>query len=405
MVDIKVKDVYSEEDLGIIEEDTTLSKATSYFKDSTSPALIVKDKKGKYAGTISIRWLDRSKLDASRRKVKDLTRNVPKVDEHESLSEAARLMITSDSAILPVYSGERLKGYVSREDIIQRVVNEDWGSNPVSMVMTPDPVYVFPNQTVAQLLSTFRDHGFSHAPVVKNGETEGIVSLRDVIDIVYRRRQRSEGGFGGPEGRGGHGERSGESKDLKEIRLKHIMSSPVVAVRPSDSLLEAFEKMKKHDISSLAVVEDDELVGIMTKRDFLQPLASAIQEPTQVSVQFSIKPNIGISPEEQEVIRKEFSAFAQKYKDTVGIGGLYVHMKRYGPATKGDQHIQCKLQFYSPSGQFYGTAEAWSPEEAFRFALEKVERNLQDRKAQVMDEEYAARKVKEIMDSEWGSID
>jgi CBS domain-containing protein len=49
------------------------------------------------------------------------------------------------------------------------------------------------------------------------------------------------------------------------------MSTPVVSVRPEDSLEEAHRLMRRHQISSVAVIDDGELlVGVITRTDLLR---------------------------------------------------------------------------------------------------------------------------------------
>lgn len=56
------------------------------------------------------------------------------------------------------------------------------------------------------------------------------------------------------------------------MKVRDVMSSPVVSVAPDTSLLEAGELMLHHDISGLPVLDREaRLVGIITERDFLRP--------------------------------------------------------------------------------------------------------------------------------------
>jgi CBS domain-containing protein len=56
------------------------------------------------------------------------------------------------------------------------------------------------------------------------------------------------------------------------MKVRDVMSSPVVSVAPDTSLLEAGELMLRHDISGLPVLDKEaRLVGIITERDFLRP--------------------------------------------------------------------------------------------------------------------------------------
>jgi CBS domain-containing protein len=59
------------------------------------------------------------------------------------------------------------------------------------------------------------------------------------------------------------------------MKVRDVMTSPVVTAKLDSSLLEAGELMLKHDISGLpAVDKEGRLVGLITERDFLRPPGS-----------------------------------------------------------------------------------------------------------------------------------
>lgn len=58
-------------------------------------------------------------------------------------------------------------------------------------------------------------------------------------------------------------------KNLKasQIKIKELMSEPVVAIEPNDDILVAVRKMKTNNIHRLPVVEKGKLVGVITLGD------------------------------------------------------------------------------------------------------------------------------------------
>jgi len=55
---------------------------------------------------------------------------------------------------------------------------------------------------------------------------------------------------------------------LPKLKVKDVMSQTVITVPPTEDVVFAFEKLMKHKISSLPVVDDNEkLVGIVTATD------------------------------------------------------------------------------------------------------------------------------------------
>ena len=60
------------------------------------------------------------------------------------------------------------------------------------------------------------------------------------------------------------------------MKVRDVMTSPVVSVSPDTSILDAGELMLRYDISGLPVVDTGgHLVGIVTERDFLRPAGSS----------------------------------------------------------------------------------------------------------------------------------
>ncbi len=54
---------------------------------------------------------------------------------------------------------------------------------------------------------------------------------------------------------------------LEKIKVKDVMTEGVITVPPTEDVVFAFEKLMKHKVSSLPVVDEDKLVGIVTATD------------------------------------------------------------------------------------------------------------------------------------------
>lgn len=54
---------------------------------------------------------------------------------------------------------------------------------------------------------------------------------------------------------------------LKNLKVKDVMTEGVITVPPTEDVVFAFEKLMKHKISSLPVVNQGQLVGIVTATD------------------------------------------------------------------------------------------------------------------------------------------
>ena len=266
-----VENVFSKGFLEVQENDT-LSSCLSLFKEGMPPVLAVFDSKGSYKGVISRKSIKRSSFDASGTKVKTLTRPAPAVTLQDSLSKVAKLMIESEIMQLPVYSEEKLLGFVTDEDVIHGAVVEQWGNTHVEEIMTKDPFAIEEDESLGAVLSLIRNEGISHVPIVKDGKLVGMVSISDIIENIFQPRHVQR-----------IGERVGEKVSALSIPAKGIMVKPVVTILPETKLRDAEEQMHKFNISSLVIVSKGRPVGIVTKRDFLEPLAQ-MEKPAESSL-------------------------------------------------------------------------------------------------------------------------
>jgi len=81
-------------------------------------------------------------------------------------------------------------------------------------------------------------------------------------------------------------------------KVKEIMTTDVITTTSDIDVVYAFEKLMKHKISSLPVVEDDELVGIITATDVGHNLILDKYELGTTVDEIMIKSVITISPED-----------------------------------------------------------------------------------------------------------
>jgi CBS domain-containing protein len=370
-----VEDVFSKGFLEVHENDT-VSSCLSLFKEETPPVLAVLDDKGSYKGVISRKWIIRSSLDASGTKVKTLMRPAPAVALHDSLSKVAKLMIESEIRQLPVKSEEELLGFVTDEDVIHGAVMERWGNTRVEEIMTKKPFIIEEDESLGAVLSLFRREGISHVPIVRDGKLVGIVSIGDIIENIFQQRHVQR-----------FGERVGEKVPVLSIPAKGIMVKPVVTVLPETKLREAEEQMHKFVISSLVIVSKGRPVGIVTKRDFLEPLAQMEKPGQRLTVQFSVK-DVEIDEIQRGFIMGDFESFTHRYGEKLEAGTLFVYMKTHGTSFKGDQLIHCRLQFRTRRGSFFSTGEGWNVEQTFRLALDRLEGQIVKSKELSHDREF-----------------
>jgi len=129
--------------------------------------------------------------------------------------------------------------------------------------MSPNPVTVTPETTHKQATEIMREHNIHHLPVVdKSGKLVGIVVEDDLLAAqpspattlsIYEI----------------HGL-------LSRLQLKKLMHSPVHTTAPDCPLEEAAGLMLREDIGCLPVMENGQLVGIITDTDIFRALVTLL---------------------------------------------------------------------------------------------------------------------------------
>ena len=96
-------------------------------------------------------------------------------------------------------------------------------------------------------------------------------------------------------------------------KVKDIMTTDVITITPDVDVVCAFEKLMKHKISSLPVVEGDEVIGIITATDVGHNLILDKYELGTSVEEIMISSVVTISPEDSlekaiEVMKKSVSS-------------------------------------------------------------------------------------------------
>ena len=110
--------------------------------------------------------------------------------------------------------------------------------------MTRDVVTVPPSATVADALDTLNANSIRHLPVVDGGKVVGILSDRDLRVAITGR----------PE----------------DTSIADVMTPDPFTATPEMTAEQAGRAMVEHGVGCLPVIDDGELVGVLTKSDLLR---------------------------------------------------------------------------------------------------------------------------------------
>jgi CBS domain-containing protein len=103
------------------------------------------------------------------------------VDSSAEVDEAIRRMHEKGIDCVLVVDGGRLVGIFTDRDAVLKVAGTKAGRQPISALMTRDPVVLRHDETIAIALNKMAVGGFRHIPIVDDGRPTGVVTARDVF--------------------------------------------------------------------------------------------------------------------------------------------------------------------------------------------------------------------------------
>ena len=126
----------------------------------------------------------------------------------------------------------------------------------VREIMATDIESVDRNDTLLTVEERMATKQLRHLPVLEQGDLVGIVTQRDLFKAAMSSAM-------------GYGEKAQQAY-LRSVRVKEIMTYPVVTISPDTSLAAAAEMIITKGIGCLPVVDGTTLVGMITKTDLLR---------------------------------------------------------------------------------------------------------------------------------------
>ena len=114
----------------------------------------------------------------------------------------------------------------------------------VKEAMKTNLAKVEPNMTVLDAAQLMKKRKIGNVLVVEKKQPIGILTESDILKKVVA-----------------------EGKNAKDVLVKNVMSTPIIVIDPYVSLEEAMKTMGKCNVRRLPVIENNELIGIITQKD------------------------------------------------------------------------------------------------------------------------------------------
>jgi CBS domain-containing protein/ribosome-associated translation inhibitor RaiA len=366
---------YAEVDTG-----DRLGKVRSVFEDRNPKAIVVTED-GDYEGVITQKQLLQSHIE-DHTKAAALVTSAPQVDRHEDIRDTARMLVEADTKAAPVFEGEQLWGIVTEDDILEAVL-DSLDAITVGDIYTDEPVTITEDTTLGRVINLMREHGISRLPVVNdNGYLTGIVTTRDIVDVVVRTMDVAT-----------VGDRAGENERMLDLPAYDEMSSPVETIGLDATVEDAVSTMLDRGFAGLVVTGEDDRVprGVVTKTDVLRALS--FTEEQHLDVQIT---NIDLLDTiSRQEIRQTVEAVADKYQQ-MQVHHAHVRFHKHKEKLRGTPLIRVQIRLRTNRGQAAGSGEGYGAEAAFYVAVDTLERNVLEMKGIQADEEYRGQLLRKL---------
>jgi CBS domain-containing protein len=133
-------------------------------------------------------------------------------------------------------------------------------------LMTPDPLTVTPQASIAEVWDLMREVDVRHVPVVQGDALVGMLSDRDLARVDLARLLKLEG--------------ADALRQELTTPIVQIMSSDVISVEPDTEVADVIDLLLDHKIGALPVIDAGtrEVLGIISYVDVLRALRSQFVE-------------------------------------------------------------------------------------------------------------------------------
>ena len=113
-----------------------------------------------------------------------MSRDLLTVEPGFSLVEVAQRMVGRDVGAVLVLEGDRLAGIMTERDLMRAVARGARDEAVVGDCMTRDPETIAPDETTEHAAVLMIHGGFRHLPVTDGDAVVGMLSIRDLMQVV-----------------------------------------------------------------------------------------------------------------------------------------------------------------------------------------------------------------------------
>jgi len=190
-----------------------------------------------------------------------MSQNMVTTSSVETVLSAAKTMCENNISCIVVVDNGSVAGILTETDLLKRIAanQKDYSKITIAETMS-SPVETIPaNLPVLEAVRIMEARHIKRLPVLQKKRLVGIITQTDLTRLLAS---------------------SAMWKNVVEI-----MSPDVAAILCKASVAEAAEVMTSRHISCIVILEEDEVVGVLTERDLLKRVVGQEKDPADVKLE------------------------------------------------------------------------------------------------------------------------
>jgi CBS domain-containing protein len=276
---MKIEDVMNEEVI-LAEENEQVSHARNLMLKHGYSRILVVDQEGKPVGILTekdlIRKMRSNGPQWKRRTIdkisihRVMTSHPVTITPFRELREAVELMIKNNISSIPVVDNDEVVGIVAKSDLMEFYRQKYTNKWKVSQLMTSDVITVNENHSIGHVISIMEDQKIGKVIVMRDNEPVGIITS---ANISFANVEDPETGVSVEKIaflRKIDGQEKRNIREVSMVTAGDIMTNHLIKIGADEDAANAADLMVKKDVSGIPVVNENELVGIITKTDIIR---------------------------------------------------------------------------------------------------------------------------------------
>ncbi len=202
-------------------------------------------------------------------KVKDvMTKNPVFLHGSDYMTHARQVMRDRHYRTLPVLDAKsRVIGILTEKELLNIYSTK---SNVTVEGFTSEFPFVYPDMDIMPTAKLMIEAGLGRVPVLKSGQDMTLVGILSIVDIF----------------------RNMKLDRIPSKTVSEVMTTDVKTCSPKDSIAKVWLNMKETGFSGLPVVKNDELIGMVTRRNIINAGYARIEREDEQGTKSTMSPPV-----------------------------------------------------------------------------------------------------------------